>query len=389
MLNDLVSTIVPQTTNELKEEKDEKEEKDVVNYNSLPNIIIPDHININNIIIYRSIHDSSQLEPFSYHIDTLLLECEDDDEIFFTYSDLLDTNKSKQKIHKFLFNKNLNDIKIHYSWIKVKSDLKESGLNTIDDITDVYDNLIHNSTHFNFTYSKNDRGYGYGLIIKIVSKETNNINELIDRKLPLNKCFVLDLPPDFIIYNSIMVENINMKDYIQEDAENIVFITLLNNNTYQGFATNIEHIESSTNIIVECKEEGNSSKFMRKNNTIFNRWYVRLGLDEHNNNKGIFLDKLNSVKDEFDKGNKIFFLSEERTLKTISKLDNIIINIQEHTNIYDQVIDITSGIHCNDNTSINVYDEISVADIETFAGKTEEEKINMVKENNKICKSKE
>jgi len=52
------------------------------------------------------------------------------------------------------------------------------------------------------------------------------------------------------------------------------------------------------------------------------------------------------------------------------------------------MIDVTSGIHCNDNTSINVYDEISVADIETFLGKTEEEKINMIKENMKVCKPK-
>jgi len=172
--------------------------------------------------------------------------------------------------------------------------------------------------------------------LEIKTNNSNILDDLMYRQLPLSRCFVIDLPPDFIIYNSLMVENINMTEYLQEDKENIVFITLLNNNTYQGFATNIEHVESSTNIVVECKEEGNSSKFMKKNNTFFDRWYVRLGLDEHNNNKGIFLDKLNSVRDEFDKGNKIFFLSEERTLKTISKLNNVIINFEAYTNIYDR-----------------------------------------------------
>jgi len=378
-------------------EEKEVEEKDVLNDYSLGEIIIPESIDINNIIIY--IDD----EPHICKIHTIILlyddisyredEENDFDSLILEKLDILQSkDMTMQRIREFLLDKNLDQLRIQYYWeIKqVEQDWKQLDYKSIDDVIAEYNKLMVDSTHFKFIYSQhfNENKNQYALKIEIDSKNRYDVylEDYLDKKSPLNKCFVIDLPSDFNIYNSVMVENTNMREYLQEEVGNIVFITLLNNNTYQGFATNVGDIDrrDSSIIVAECKEEGNATKYMKKDNIFFDKWYVRLGLDEHNNNKGIILDKLNSIREEFYKGNKIFFLSKERTLKTVSTISNIIINNDRYTNIYDEQIDITSGVHCNDNTSINVYDEISVADVETFMGKTEEERINMIM---KTCKS--
>jgi len=362
------------------------EEKDVVNDYSLSEIIIPRPIDINNIIIYIN------NEPYICNIHQINIYENADIEPFILRKFLRHNIYNVQRIREFLLNKNLDKIVIEYYWdIKhIKQDWKELDLSTIDDVLDLYKNLLKNSTHFKYYHTLHFNGSRnqYALKIHIINFNIIILGDFLDKKSPISKCFVIDLPSDFSIYNSVMVETVNMKEYLQEDIENIVFITLLNNNTYQGFATNMSDIDrrDSSIIVVECKEEGTSTKYMMKDNTIFDKWYIRLGLDEHNNNKGILLEKLNSIEEEFYKGNRIFFLSKERTLKTVSTISNIIIDNDSYTNMYDEQINITSGVHCNDNTSINVYDEINVADVETFAGKTEEERINMIKDDIKTCK---
>jgi len=310
----------------------------------------------------------------------------------------INTEQETTNIITFLENKNLTNLSIQYTWkstLRIDDYTADRFENTSKfllkpDINKLFDTFTP-LKKFDLTREKEVTDNEFILIFYIGVKKINK-DFYLSQKEPLTKCFIIDLPnySSFTIYNSLMAEDVNMKDYLQEDENNIVFLTLLNNNTYQGFATDIESIyrRDSSIIIVECKEEGTAIKHMMKDNTIFDKWYVRLGLDEYNNNKGINLSKLNSIKEEFNNGNKIFFLSKERRMKTISTISNVIIenNTTYYKNIYEEHINTVSGVHCNDNTSINVYDEISVADINTFMGKTDNEKLDMIGNNMKVCK---
>jgi len=294
----------------------------------------------------------------------------------------LNNSDTLLKIKNFISDVNINDMRIGYTWVN-----KDNKIINNDDLNDavlIPDNILsivnifNDSNIFNIRYQFFIHSNMIILQFLIARKKNNTLlQSYLSKKSTIDKCFIINFPntSTFDIYYSLMNEHVKMKNHLDEDASNIVFLCMLNNHTYQGYATDIESINrrDSSIIAIECKEEGNGTKYMLKDNTIFEKWYVRLGLDEYNNNKGISLEKLNCVQEEFDKGNRIFFLSEERTLKIVSTLSNVIVDEELFSNIYDERVNSISGVHCNDNTSINVYDNISICDITTFGNKTDDE----------------
>ena len=180
------------------------------------------------------------------------------------------------------------------------------------------------------------------------------------------------IPNDFEILDIESYVDTTIDEWLDEDPTHLIFlynsaktdavngikgIGLTKNSLYQLYAK----------LIVECKEREESKKdenllYISQDIVYIDKIYNVLEVGDSLNN-GILLSKLNCVKDEVEKkgGNRIFYLSEQRVLKTISALSNVVF-YNSNWNIYGSYITVESSAHCGAGQQTYVYDNIYIID---------------------------
>ena len=130
-------------------------------------------------------------------------------------------------------------------------------------------------------------------------------------------------------------------------------------NKYRGWPCNIDRINDKdlTKIVVECRKMLNGGA-PRIPDTNWKEWYIRLGFG-HAENIGIPYDLSLKIIDEVKKGHKFFILDYKDVLPTTTSVDNV--DVHDGMNIHREDIDISSGTHCNDMTSLTVYKSVAIA----------------------------
>jgi len=175
------------------------------------------------------------------------------------------------------------------------------------------------------------------------------------------------IPEDFEILDIESYSETSMDEWLNENPTNVIFLY----NSVQTDAINgIKGVGLTKNalyqlyakLIVECKKVEKDISNITQDIVYIDKIYNVLAVGDSFNN-GILLSKLNCVKDELEKegGNRIFYLTEQRFLKSISSLSNVVF-YNSRWNIYGSIIDIGSSAHCGAGQQTYVYDNIYIID---------------------------
>lgn len=233
-----------------------------------------------------------------------------------------------------------------------------------------------------------DRGYCFE--VKPFTGRIKNIKNVLKVKAgpELEHCILVDFPDPttFEIFDALMYSNVSMKEYLDDDEDNIVFIDYVEN-SYVGYGSSIKNVQREDNIIVPCL--GEYHQMISENEVFIFKHYNRIGLDHYN--KGISRGKLWNVpfslreKEDTIIQNRIFLLKNERQLKYTTKIENVV--IERGLNLYGIPISYVGATPCTDGSSVSVYDDIMSVDIESLGkNKSIDEKISIVmKEEGDIC----
>ena len=188
------------------------------------------------------------------------------------------------------------------------------------------------------------------------------------------------IPNDFEILDIESFEETSMNEWLAGDPTNLIF---LYNSTQTDAINGIKGIGLSKNalyqlhakLIVECKKS-NIGLAVYQDNVFLNKIYNVLTVGDSLNN-GILLSKLNCVKDEVEKegGNRIFYLTEERLLKSIAGLSSVIYYNEYDLNIHGSYRNLVSAAHCGDGQETRVYDEIFIIDKSKLVSVTEFDRV--------------
>jgi hypothetical protein len=198
----------------------------------------------------------------------------------------------------------------------------------------------------------------YGLI-KSVQKFYRKVNKR-DNIQVFNEQLI---PNNFSILDVEEFEEHEINEYLDLDKDNFIFIFKSFNSKTKGYGLKKHYIyQLYSQLIVECKKSDIGLSIPLKS-VFFDKWYniSRVG---DSFNYGILLSKLNCVKDELDipDGNRIFYLTEERTIDVISGVSNVINDNRSGTNIMGYPINVVSAAHCGSGTITHVYDQIYIID---------------------------
>ena len=158
-------------------------------------------------------------------------------------------------------------------------------------------------------------------------------------------------------------DTVKLSSFLEEDVDNFVFL-YESGDKIKGIGLNKTSINNVYNrLIVKCKQEYFGSIDLER---VIDKWYMILPVGDSYNN-GVLLSKLNLVKDELDKGHKIFLLSKPELIEFVASINNVHVSLvstfySAYVNIMAIPINIVSGTHCSEGTQTYVYNDIFIVD---------------------------
>lgn len=176
----------------------------------------------------------------------------------------------------------------------------------------------------------------------------------------IDSCYLIDLPKSLPVYDVYLYEYTKLMEYLEEDLDNIVFITINPSGYYEGWATSFNRLQDFDNMFVECNEDVHAPYV---NNVNFLNWYI-----DPKFNPGNYAINYNQVKNmhnyirtlpqdiKMDPINRIFLLKEKLSLPQVTTVKNVI--FYGDKNVFGEFVHLVSGIHCGPGTSKVVYDQI-------------------------------
>jgi hypothetical protein len=105
--------------------------------------------------------------------------------------------------------------------------------------------------------------------------------------------------------------------------------------------------------------------------------YSRIGFNPENS--GLLVEQLSYIRGEAENGNRIFMLSDKKSLKYTTTIEQL--SISQGNNIFGYNAGTMSSRHCTDGTDLYVYNKISIADIETLKNVINAEEIMDILDN--------
>lgn len=157
------------------------------------------------------------------------------------------------------------------------------------------------------------------------------------------------------VVDFIEMESYGLREYLELDVNNIIFITK-NRNEFNAYGAKVQQLRDINNLFVKCNDIDN----FNYGNVDFNNWYLDklLGMSGaiHLDDVKNISNYLNEHRDELVESSELrmFYLEKEPIpLTPISTLRNVIIN--SGLNIFGNQVNIVSGTHCGEGTTLDVY----------------------------------
>jgi ankyrin repeat protein len=218
-------------------------------------------------------------------------------------------------------------------------------------------------------------------ITEPLSKIRNNeINIYIDtiRKLEiysrskyinnLETCILVKFPSDFKIFDPIMIEEVTIKDFLEDD-DTFVIISLKNENEYSAWGLRVDQLKINLKdyTFAECKKD-DSPLFIQISDTQWDKWYTNI--NDIRDCVPYNIAKL-IEKNIIENNQRIFYLTDKDAIPQTTNIKNVTIQIDNtegySLNLFNEQIDLTSGTHCGPDTKINVYNQVYITDIEILS----------------------
>ena len=178
----------------------------------------------------------------------------------------------------------------------------------------------------------------------------------------------INISKDLEIIEGDSFDTVTIDYFLDQDVNNLVFL-FNSGDIIKGVGINKNSLNDIYNrLIVKCKQEYFGTIDIER---IIDEWYMILPIGDSYNN-GVLLSKLNVVKDQLEKGYKIFLLTERELAYFVASVNNVDVDNtinyyrrgrpRPNVNVMAIPINTVSGTHCSNGTQTYVYNDIFIVD---------------------------
>jgi hypothetical protein len=198
-------------------------------------------------------------------------------------------------------------------------------------------------------------------VLEIPLEELSLLDEINSiEPTDLEGCVLVDLPENFSVFVSSIPGYVDAKEFLEEDMGNIIIVNLSPNGLYEGWGVNLSQIEDSdgtlikdNSLVVECKEIGELS--VNINNIKRGKYYFRSSFDTVNS--GLLLNHTRGIiKEMQENGIRYFIVKDRKVISPVAAIETI--SVERGTDLYSRQIDVMSAYHCQEGSSLPIYETV-------------------------------